>query len=144
MRKILTAIAMPLIAILSMPINAAAHDRCGAVVRFMPLDIDTYERVTMKTVEGRAFEEWCLSSPVQIERLRSILAGKGAADFDSSRVRMEFASSESKVFVDANGIASSDGHLGTKIDLNALQAFRNSLAADAVRSLGDGQRRVSQ
>ena len=135
MSKRFIAILTFLLAALSSPTFVNADDTCRANVYFIPFDIETYAPVTTRTIESRAFEEWCLSSHADFDHVLTILAGKEKRSFDADRVRMKLVARGTKLFVDANGVVSSDGHMGAQIDLVELQLFRGSLGSGQVRSL---------
>ena len=99
-------------------------------VYFVPFEIETYVPITQATIISQAWEKWTISSKSQTSSLIALLNHGDEETFDENRVRGLILSGNQTFFVDANGVASTKGKLGIRIDKAMFVKFRDSLHAD--------------
>jgi len=99
-------------------------------VYFVPFEIETYVPITKATIISQAWEKWTISSESQTSSLIALLNHGDERTFDENRVRGLILSGNQTFFVDANGVASTKGKLGIRIDKVMFVKFRDSLRTD--------------
>ena len=104
-------------------------------VYFVPFEIETYVPITQATIISQAWEKWTISSKSQTSSLIALLNHGDEETFDDNRVRGLILSGNQTFFVDANGVASTKGKLGIRIDKAVFVKFRDSLHADQRKML---------
>lgn len=102
----------------------------ATTVYFVPFEIETYIPITQATITSQAWEKWTVSSKSKNSILIALLKNGTEEKFDESRVRCLILLGKQTYFVDANGVASTTGKLGIKIDKVIFVKFRDSLHAD--------------
>ena len=104
-------------------------------VYFIPFEVETYIPVTRATIISQAWEQWTISSKSQTASLIALLNHGDEETFDEFRVRGLVLSGNQTFCIDTNGVASTKGKLGIRIDKAMLVKFRDSLRADQRRTL---------
>jgi hypothetical protein len=99
-------------------------------VYFVPFEIETYVPITQATIISQAWEKWTISSKSQTSSLIALLNHGDEETFDENRVRGLILSGNQTFFVDANGVASTKGKPGIRIDKAMFVKFRDSLHTD--------------
>jgi hypothetical protein len=96
---------------------------------FVPFDIETFVPITQENIISEAFEKWTISSKSQTSSLVALLSHGIEGQFDGSHVRLSVSAENKTFFVDAKGVASTNGKTGIYIDKSTLAQFRDSLTA---------------
>jgi hypothetical protein len=99
-------------------------------VYFVPFEIETYVPITRATIISEAWEKWTISSKSKTSSLIALLNHGDEEAFDENRVRGLILSGNQTFFVDTNGVASTTGKLGIRIDKAMFLKFRDSLHTD--------------
>jgi len=99
-------------------------------VYFVPFEIETYVPITQATIISEAWEKWTISSKSKTSSLIALLNHGDEETFDENRVRGLILSGNQTFFIDANGVASTNGKLGLRIDKARFVRFRDSLHPD--------------
>ena len=122
-----------LMAGLSFGIASLALASSAFTVYFVPLKRQTYEPITVQTIELKAQEKWKLNS-VSAQSLKRLLASGEAFPFDEKNIRMKIIFDKSKFFVDMNGVYVNADNIksfkvvnGRKLDIAKLEEFRLAL-----------------
>lgn len=107
----------------------------GGNAYYVPFDRWTYVSITPDTIISECVEKWVVAYNDDIKRLLSIIYVSGQANsFSSQSVRFLYVDGNSRIYIDAYGVASFNLKYGVKISIDELNAFRSILPVGAVMS----------